>query len=517
MGLSWSAFRDLCKSRISALAASLYESRRRWKEQCRRLRGQYGYAVKQLAALRLRVDCMESLLQASEAERQALEQQWAEAQVETCSQESPLAFHKFTASMISLCVNLVKRVGLRASEDVLQIVFDCLGQSRTIPDWTTIRGWCQRIGLAQSSELSKHRDWIWIVDHSNQIGQEKVLVILGVRASALPKRDSTLGLPEVKLLMLRVGKKWSQVEMREAYRDLEKQVGTPRAILADGAVELRESVDGLKNRGTNVVVLRDYKHFLANRLESIVGNTPEFTEFLKQVNVTRAAIQQTELAAFTPPSLKNKSRFMNLGPLYEWSQMVLWHLENRQSDLWKLGTAERIESKLGWLRRMKTKLKAWFECQEFIRQSCHVVNTGGVYRGLHKALKKLGAGASRQPSKRLVEAAVVFVREQESKLRPGERLWMSTEIIESLFGHYKQLEGQHSKSGFTSLILAMGIFTTNVTPEVVEKSMKLVKVKDVREWTKTHLPKSVASSKSSAYRQYRKATKKRATNSANAA
>lgn len=517
MKLSWATFRAACKSRLAALAASLYESRRRWKELCRRLRQQFGRAVKEVIALTGRIESLESLVQAAGAAQQATEQRAAGRQVEGCTEESPLPFHSFSASMISLCVNLTKRVGLRASGDVLRIVFDWLGQSQRIPDWTTIRGWCQRIGLAQLSEPGRHGDWIWIVDHSNQIGQEKVLVILGVRASEIPERGSTLALSAVKLLMLRVGKQWSRVEMRQAYQDLEKQLGTPRAILSDGAVELRESVDGLKNHGKNVVVLGDYKHYVANRLASIVGNTDEFAEFLKQVNSTRATIQQTEFGAFTPPSLKNKSRFMNLDTLYQWSQMVLWQLENRESDLWKLGTAERIESKLGWLRQMKGKLKAWFECQEFIRQSCHVVNTGGIYRGLHKKLKKLGAQVSRKQSNRLVEAAVAFVRDQESKLCRRERLWLSTEILESLFGHYKQLEGQHSKSGFTSLILTIGIFATEVTPAVVEQSMKRVKVKDVKAWTTKHLPKSLASSKSSAYRQYRNATTNRATASAKAA
>lgn len=512
MSVSWSTFRAECKSRLSALAASLYAGRKRWKERCGNWRRRFRKAIREIGCLKKRLEELESLLSSAEAARQDIEPQALES-----AEESRLPFHSFSASMISLSVNVAKRIGLRASEDVLQIVFDWLGQTRMIPDWTTVRGWCQRIGLAQLSEAGKHGDWIWIVDHSNQIGQEKVLVILGIRASELPERGSTLRLSDVKPLMLRVGKQWSQAEMREAYRDLEKQIGTPRAILADGAVELRESVNGLKNGGKGVVVLRDYKHYLANRLESIVGNTEEFAEFLKQVNGTRAAIQQTELAAFTPPSLKNKSRFMNLEPLCQWSQMVLWHLENRQSDLWKLATRERIESKLGWLREMKGKLKAWFECQKFIRQSCHRVNTQGVHRGLHKQLQKLGAQVRCKESRRLVEAAVTFVREQESKLRRGERLWLSTEILESLFGQYKQLEGQHSKSGFTSLILTIGIFTAEVTPDLVERSMQKVKVKDVRDWTKKHLPRSLTSAKSHAYTQYRKATTNRATDSTNAA
>ncbi len=34
-------------------------------------------------------------------------------------------------------------------------------------------------------------DWVWMADHSNQIGPEKALVVLGVRAARLPAHDCT--------------------------------------------------------------------------------------------------------------------------------------------------------------------------------------------------------------------------------------------------------------------------------------------------------------------------------------
>ena len=54
-------------------------------------------------------------------------------------------------------------------------------------------------------------------------------------------------------------------------------------------------------------------------------------------------------------------------------------------------------------------------------------------------------------SHRLIAIVVEFLREYEEQLRPHERLPMSTEILESSFSLYKQLEKQHSKSGFTGL------------------------------------------------------------------
>ena len=55
-------------------------------------------------------------------------------------------------------------------------------------------------------------------------------------------------------------------------------------------------------------------------------------------------------------------------------------------------------------------------------------------------------------ARRVSEELQKFLVTQEAHLKPGERLPLSTEILESSFGLYKQLEGQHSKLGFSSLL-----------------------------------------------------------------
>ena len=48
----------------------------------------------------------------------------------------------------------------------------------------------------------------------------------------------------------------------------------------------------------------------------------------------------------------------------------------------------------------------------------------------------------------MLASLLKFVRQSESKLAEGQRLPMSTEILEASFGLFKQLECQHSKGGF---------------------------------------------------------------------
>ncbi len=62
--------------------------------------------------------------------------------------DPPLPGHGFGAKMISLCVNLARKIGLRPTATTLRIVFDWLGLTKKLPKWTTIRTWTLRVGVA---------------------------------------------------------------------------------------------------------------------------------------------------------------------------------------------------------------------------------------------------------------------------------------------------------------------------------------------------------------------------------
>jgi len=72
-----------------------------------------------------------------------------------------------------------QKIGLRSSEVTMQLFMEWLGVTEKIPDWTTIRTWMQRAGVAAiDAPLEREDDWIWMADHSCQIGPEKVLWLL---------------------------------------------------------------------------------------------------------------------------------------------------------------------------------------------------------------------------------------------------------------------------------------------------------------------------------------------------
>ena len=88
---------------------------------------------------------------------------------------------------------------------------------------------------------------------------------------------------------------------------------------------------------------------------------------------------------------------------------------------------------------------------------------------------------------------------------------MSTEILESTFALYKQLERQHSKGGFTSLLAGFGALLKPATDESIRHAFSTVSVKDVHRWTRENLGATLTSKRLATYKEFRSATKLAAT------
>ena len=448
--------------------------------------------------------------------RMEIENEQLRKQALTLPEDPPLPHHEFGPKMISLCTNLARRIGLRPTPDVLKMVLDWLGADTKLPDWTTIRTWVLRVGVAAIKQpVEQADDWIWMADHSNQIGPEKALSIIGLRASNMPPPGQTLKHDDVRVLELSPGTSWKREDMAEAYGQLAQQCGAPLALLVDGAVELREGAETLQKSRKNMVILNDFKHYSANVLNKIVGKDERFSQFSTRLGGTRSAIQQTELAHFTPPSAKPKARFMNFEPTLRWANMVSWQLSHPRSEARQDITADRMNEKLGWEREFRDDIHRWHACQEVVSASSKFINEQGLFKGAARQLRdhlltlRNGDGndgsKDTNDSRKVIASLLRFVRQSESKLVEGQRLPMSTEILESSFGLFKQLERQHSKGGFTSLLAAYGCLLHATTPESIRRDFARVSVKDVKDWVSQKLGKTLASKRQTAYQEFRNA------------
>jgi hypothetical protein len=409
---------------------------------------------------------------------------------------------------MALCLNLAKRIGFRAASTALRIVFDHLGIEDDVPHHGSIRIWMCRAGIAEMKKSFNDKDdTIWFSDHSSQIGAEKVLTILGMSVKDLPPQGRALELTDVRVLTVVPGRKWKKEDVAREYLKTAEQNGVPRDLVSDGATELRDPAQKLEKNGKTPNVIGDMKHRAANLLEKVIGQDERFLGFQKQVGLTRNRVQQTELSHFAPPPMKQKSRFMNLGPLLRWGTMVGGHLSHPNSNGRKGITDERMNEKLGWVGDYQEDLASWNRCQQLINVTLKFVNTEGIYQGASKRLTTLLKDtASNWPKRceasgRVMKGLIEHAVESESCLEDQERGWGSTEVLESLYGQYKRLEGQHSRGGFTGLLAALPALTVDWTAARVRENLTRVSVQDMKDWVKENLGQTLASRRVEAYRE----------------
>ena len=239
-----------------------------------------------------------------------------------------------------------------------------------------------------------------------------------------------------------------------------------------------------QQRHPETVEIYDTKHKAACLLKRRLENHQRWREFQTAVGQTRCAVQQTELAFLVPPGPKPKARFMNLGMQLKWANHILAILREPPPSMMQSVSTARLNEKLGWIEAFAADVSAWSQWQQVVDVTVALVSEQGLYRGVSRLLvKQLPQGKTLCHSARVLAAELIrFVRSQECRTRPGERFPGSTEILESCFGKFKQLEKQQSRGGFTQLLLGFGALLIRATTDTVTQAMQTSRTADIRTW-----------------------------------
>ena len=162
------------RSRLRVVAAMLWRSREVHAKRAEKFRKQIVDLFKQnkqqealLLLANHETDQLRVQIRNLQAKVQRLEEQPARLPADPV-----LPCHHYGPKMIALSINLARNGGLRSAESALQLFHDAHGITGEIPCWTTIRTWMQRVGVAAIDlPLEAANDWVWMADHSCQIGR----------------------------------------------------------------------------------------------------------------------------------------------------------------------------------------------------------------------------------------------------------------------------------------------------------------------------------------------------------
>lgn len=405
--------------------------------------------------------------------------------------DEPIGTHGYGLGTICLYLRLVLTgVSLRGAARVLEIVATACQWPLDIPDWTTGRLWLLRLGHAMlTMPVDQADDWAWLIDHSVQIGQEKCLVILGIRLRDLPAPDQSLRQHDLRLIALVPRVSWTRQDVADQLEAATARTGVPRVIVDDHGSDLQGGVAIFQTRHAETAEIYDIKHKAACLLKHRLEKEPRWQDFQRRVGQTRCAVQQTALSFLVPPSPKPKARFMNLQGHLDWAEKVLALLRAPPARLseWNV-TPEQLQAKLGWLHEFADVVPEWSSWQQVVDIAVtYVAGHGITPDAAREVFRRMPRRHERASTWALVKDVVKFVAVQAKHAKAGERLPGSTEVLESCFGKMKELEHQQARGGFTSLVVSFGAMLADTTSEVVKAALEHSGTADVYRWCKETL------------------------------
>ena len=425
------------------------------------------------------------------------------------------ARHQFPLGIIQLFLNFVLKAASsqRCAAEVLRLFGELLPDFARTPCPNTGRLWLQRFGLyALTTPKEKADDWVWIMDHTMQLGQYKCLVIVGVRLSDWNRERGPLTHKDLKLLNLTPMEHSTGDKVHEQLIATSRQTGMPRAVISDGGSDLKRGMEILHQTDPQVAHLYDIKHKTALLLKKELTADERWKEFVTSVNKTKLGITQTSLAFLNPPALKTKARYMNLDTLVHWAHKALRYLDDPRDVAEERVDLAKLNDKLGWLRDYRKPLEEWSQLLELTATAEDYVRKEGYHQEAEVYLRpRLEPSAGCSASREMMEHLLEFVAEQSANALVNERLIGSSEVLESLIGKYKHLQSTHSKGGMTATLLSFGAIVLEKTTATLRHALETVTTQHVYDWCQKKLGTTIQAQRNAAFKGTKTTSKPRPT------
>jgi hypothetical protein len=373
---------------------------------------------------------------------------------------------------------------LRSVAATCRLLAEPLGMEDRAPCANTGRNWMLRIGLyALHCPLEQADDWVWMMDHTLQLGPYKCLVILGIRRAVWDRDRRPLRHEDMTLLNLTPMAPATGEAVAAQLEATVARTGVPRAVLSDGGTDLKRAMEIFEAAHPKTAHVLDLKHKHALLLKKHLQADSHWSAFVTAANQMRLGVTQTDLAFLNPPALKTKARFMNLDRLVHWARRALQYLDHPPATAAFAVDRARVREKLHWLRAYRRQLREWSGWLKLIRTTEAHVHRSGLHRRLpHQLRLRLTPLAQTASQRRLLREIITFVTTQTAHLKPHERMLGSTEVLESTIGKYKRLQSSHSAGGMTALLLSMGAFTGQQSAAFLQNALETIRTADVQHW-----------------------------------
>jgi hypothetical protein len=361
----------------------------------------------------------------------------------------------------------------------------------------TTRLWLLRVGLfLLRRPLPRYTDWAYLLDLTIQLGQHKCLVILGISLAQFRRNGYHLTHHDVHVLSVQVLTHSTANTIYQHLTEVAERTGTPLQAVSDHGSDVLAGLGLFLADHEEVVEIYDITHGLAILLKRYLEPDPHWDGFVKACQGTRQQLQQTAGSFLQPPAWRQKARYLNLEGHLNWAKdmLVLLGAKAEVTLAKQLGCSVVegtiwLEEKLGWLRGYQEDVRQWSYFQRVVKCAEEEIKHQGLrqssWRKIRQALSEEQSVSERE--KGFLRETLKLVQDEGAKVPARQCFVGSTDVLESLFGKYKDLAEHGPCREITANVLMIPLFVTPLTADLLRQALESVHEEDVRLWVEQHL------------------------------
>ncbi len=394
--------------------------------------------------------------------------------------------HTYSLGIIRFALMLCLQTSssLRGVSAAVQQALELTGESPRLISHNTIRYWVMRFGLSSYNSKIGAGKYAMIIDESISIGENRMFVALVVPIKDNENLKEAIHLKDVSILELGVSKSWKGSEIAKVLKNgLSRNVGVEIAYcISDNGGNLKLAQKELKLR-----MVRDCTHEMANLLMSIYGNDVDFEELLKIIGKLRQYWKVGKNAAYLPPNLRVRGRYNQIFKLVDWAYSMKKIYESMPKDVQEAFSF--LEEKKSLLSTLKVIKELLSKLSKLLKKEGIKSETKTKWEEIYVEVLKehLSADAKMTPIEVFKNAMDQYIDEYSVHVMDGGQILCTSDIIESLFGKYKNKGGM---ALITDDVLRIPGFCSSITVENILEKLNNCKTIDLLSWKKENIPDS---------------------------
>ena len=355
------------------------------------------------------------------------------------------------------------------------------GFPRRAPHATTITNWALKVGLFKLKNAQKQNGgWTAIADLSIQVGKNRVACILRAQQQRI-NEGRPLTLQDIEVVGLSVKESFAQERLLDFFSETFQKVGFPDALVIDGGADVRKAAFGVNERlGSRILLIDDITHLCGRLLKKGLSEAHDQVDaFARDAATCAARVRQTEFAHLAPPTLRHKSRFLNLSKVAQWGVMVLGLLGEVQRGRCTADES-RARSFFNWLRKHSLLIDAILVTTASLNRIMHVLKHQGLT--LKSALEVKIECVSMGGKTPIAQIIFRWINNYLPHFARIGSLLCTSDIIESLFSRWKSVVGYHKNAEVNRLVLMLPALCGELTQGIVNGALSSVKISDIQAW-----------------------------------